>query len=190
MTQNEHGALIVFTGPSGVGKGTVLNELEKLGVDFLRSVSATTRGPREGEEDGVAYYFLTKDKFREMIAEDAFLEHAEYVDEYYGTPAAPVDEALNAGRNVILEIDYQGAMQVRAKRPKATLVFLLPPSMEELERRLRGRGTETEEKIEKRLAKGREECALADQFEYQLINDEAERAASELKGIIEESRKK
>ena len=185
---NEHGALIVLSGPSGVGKGSVLDELEKLGITFLRSVSATTRGPREGEKDGVSYYFLKREQFQKMLDEDAFLEHAEYAGECYGTPEAPVDRALAENRNVLLEIDVQGAMQVRRKRPDAVLVFLLPPSLEELERRLRNRGTETEEKIQKRLAAAGKECEMSDKYDYRIINDERERAAAELAEIVRHTR--
>jgi len=186
--QNEHGALIVLSGPSGVGKGTVLDELEKLGITFLRSVSATTRGPREGEKDGVSYYFLKREQFQKMLDEDAFLEHAEYAGECYGTPEAPVNQTLAENKNVLLEIDVQGAMQVRKKRPDAVLVFLLPPSMEELERRLRDRGTETEEKIVKRLSAAGKECALSCEYDYRIVNDDKERAAAELAEIVRNAR--
>ncbi len=184
MTMNKRGTLIVFTGPSGVGKGTVLNALEASGVDFFRSVSATTRDPRPGEVDGSSYYFLTVPQFQAMIAEDRLLEYAEYLGQYYGTPAAPVDEALAQGRDVILEIEVEGALQVRSRRPDAVLVFMNAPSMQELERRLRGRGTETEEKIQKRLAKAASECERASLFDYQIINDVPELAAKRLARLM------
>ena len=188
MTRNERGALIVFTGPSGVGKGTVLDALEASGYDFFRSVSATTRDPRPGEVESGAYRFLTVPEFKKLIEDDQLLEYAEYVGQYYGTPAQPVEEALAAGRDVILEIETQGAMQVRERRPDAVLVFLLPPSMEELEHRLRKRGTETEEKIQKRLAKAVSECEKADLFDYRIISDVPETAAQRLAGIMRASR--
>ena len=187
MTTNK-GALIVFTGPSGVGKGTVLNALEAMGVDYFRSVSATTRDPRPGEVESGAYYFLTVLEFRAMIDRDELLEYAEYLGQYYGTPAAPVDEALAAGRDVILEIEVQGALQIRARRPDAVLVFLEPPSMEELERRLRKRGTETEDKIQKRLAKAISECESAPLFDHRIVSDVPELAAGRLAEIMRASR--
>ncbi|MEA4822542.1 MAG: guanylate kinase [Clostridiaceae bacterium] len=190
MSTLEHGALIVFTGPSGVGKGTVLDALEASGSRFFRSVSATTREPRPGEIDHGAYYFLTIPEFRNLIETDQLLEYAEYLGQYYGTPAAPVDEALAAGRDVILEIEVQGALQIRAKRPDAVLVFLMPPSMEELERRLRKRGTESEDKIRKRLAKATSECAMSDAFDYKIISDVPEIAAARLAEIIRAARRK
>ncbi len=188
MTRNERGALIVFTGPSGVGKGTVLDALEASGYDFFRSVSATTRDPRPGEVESGAYRFLTVPEFQKLIEDDQLLEYAEYVGQYYGTPAGPVEEELAAGRDVILEIETQGAMQVRERRPDAVLVFLLPPSMEELERRLRKRGTETEEKIQKRLAKAVSECEKADLFDYRIVSDVPELAAQRLADIMRASR--
>ena len=187
MTMNK-GALIVFTGPSGVGKGTVLNALEAMGLDYFRSVSATTRDPRPGEVESGAYHFLTVPEFRAMIDRDELLEYAEYLGQYYGTPAAPVDEALAAGRDVILEIEVQGALQIRARRPDAVLVFLEPPSMEELERRLRKRGTETEDKIQKRLAKAISECESAPLFDHRIVSDVPELAAGRLAEIMRASR--
>ena len=138
------GTLYVFTGPSGAGKGTVLSRLLSEDEKLFFSISATTRAPRPGEKDGVQYYFLTKEDFEAKIAANAFLEHAKYVDNYYGTLEAPVNEKLEAGYDVILEIEVQGAMQVHEKRPDAVMVFIAPPSFEELANRLRGRGTEDE----------------------------------------------
>ena len=146
-----NGRLYVFTGPSGAGKGTVLHRLLDEVPGLSLSVSATTRVPRPGEQDGVHYYFISKQAFEQKIAENAFLEYAEYVDNYYGTPERPGEEQLAAGRDVILEIEVQGAMQVHRKRPDAVMVFLAPPSLEELDARLHGRGTESEEKIRQRL---------------------------------------
>ena len=182
------GNLFIVTGPSGAGKGTVLGRVMPSMEDLHYSVSATTRAPREGEEDGVNYYFLRKEQFLEMIGQGAFLEHAEYVGNYYGTPAGPVDECLNKGMDVVLEIDVQGALIVKQKRPEAKLVFIIPPSFSDLELRLRSRGTETEETIAKRLEKAREEYQMADQYDYIVLNDKVEKAADELRAIILASR--
>ena len=178
------GTLYVFTGPSGAGKGTLLSRLMAADDRLFYSISATTRAPRAGEIDGVQYYFLTKAEFEEKIAQNAFLEHARYVDNYYGTLEAPVNEKLEAGYDVILEIEVQGAMQVHEKRPDAVMVFIAPPSFEELANRLRGRGTEDEEKVCKRLETAKEELKRQDEFQYVVVNDEIERAAQELQDII------
>ena len=156
------GTLYVFTGPSGAGKGTLLSILREQDDKLFYSISATTRAPRPGETDGVQYYFLTKADFEEKIAQNAFLEHARYVDNYYGTLEAPVNEKLAEGYDVILEIEVQGAMQVHEKRPDAVMVFIAPPSFEELAARLRGRGTEDEEKVRKRLETAKEELKSQD----------------------------
>ena len=182
------GNLFIVTGPSCAGKGTVLGRVMPSMEDLHYSVSATTRAPREGEEDGVNYYFLRKEQFLEMIGQGAFLEHAEYVGNYYGTPAGPVDECLNKGMDVVLEIEVQGALIVKQKRPEAKLVFIIPPSFSDLELRLRSRGTETEETIAKRLEKAREEYQMADQYDYIVLNDKVEKAADELRAIILASR--
>ena len=182
------GNLFIVTGPSGAGKGTVLGRVMPSMEDLHYSVSATTRAPREGEKDGVNYYFLRKEQFLEMIGQGAFLEHAEYVGNYYGTPAGPVDECLNKGMDVVLEIEVQGALIVKQKRPEAKLVFIIPPSFSDLELRLRSRGTETEETIAKRLEKAREEYQMADQYDYIVLNDKVEKAADELRAIILASR--
>lgn len=182
------GNLFIVTGPSGAGKGTVLGRLLPM-MDGLRcSVSATTRQPRAGEEDGVNYYFLTRPAFEQMIQQGAFLEYAEYVGNYYGTPAAPVNECLEKGIDVILEIEVQGALIVKQKRPDARLVFIVPPSFADLELRLRSRGSESCETIEKRLAKAKEEYAAADQYDYIVVNDQVEGAADELRSIIQAAR--
>ena len=187
-TKMSKGNLFIVTGPSGAGKGTVLGRVMPSMEDLHYSVSATTRAPREGEEDGVNYYFLRKEQFLEMIGQGAFLEHAEYVGNYYGTPAGPVDECLNKGMDVVLEIEVQGALIVQQKRPEAKLVFIIPPSFSDLELRLRSRGTETEETIAKRLEKAREEYQMADQYDYIVLNDKVEKAADELRAIILASR--
>ena len=181
---HKKGQLYVFTGPSGTGKGTILGRVLAEDRNVFLSVSATTRAPREGEQDGVHYYFLSKPEFEEKIAQDAFLEHAQYVGNYYGTLEAPVDEQLNAGRDVVLEIEVQGAMQIHKKRPDAVMVFIAPPSFEELAARLRGRGTEDEEKVRKRLETAKEELKSRDRFDYVVVNDEIDRAVRELQGIL------
>lgn len=182
------GNLFIVTGPSGAGKGTVLGRLLPT-MDGLRcSVSATTRQPRPGEEDGVNYYFLTRPDFEQMIQRGEFLEYAEYVGNYYGTPAAPVNECLEKGIDVILEIEVQGALIVKQKRPDARLVFIIPPSFADLELRLRSRGSESGETIQKRLAKAQEEYAAAEQYDYIVVNDQVEGAAEELRSIIQAAR--
>ncbi|MFR4393187.1 MAG: guanylate kinase [Ruminococcus callidus] len=150
------GTLFVISGPSGCGKGTVLKEVLK-NPDLYFSVSATTRDPRPGEVDGVNYRFMTNEAFEALIEQDGFLEYAGYCDHYYGSPKQPVEEQLAMGKSVILEIEVEGAMKVRAARPDAVFVFILPPSMTELENRLRGRGTEAEEVVQKRVAQARRE---------------------------------
>lgn len=181
---NKKGTLFVITGPSGAGKGTVLKQVIQSLEGLYFSVSATTRKPREGEVDGVHYHFLTKERFEELIEKDRFLEYARYAENYYGTPLDPVEEHLEQGHDVILEIELQGALQVKRRLPKAVLVFIAPPSFEELENRLRGRGTETEEVIRKRLAIARQECANMDEFRFIVVNDKVEDAADRLRAII------
>lgn len=178
------GTLYVVTGPSGAGKGTLLGRLLAADERLFLSISATTRAPRPGEQDGVQYHFLPRQAFEDKIAQGAFLEHARYVDNYYGTLEAPVEEKLAAGLDVILEIEVQGAMQVHGKRPDAVMVFIAPPSFEELAARLRGRGTEDEDKIQKRLATAREELEQQAAFDYVVVNDEIDRAVHELQQII------
>ncbi len=178
------GRLYVFTGPSGAGKGTVLHRLLDEVPGLSLSVSATTRVPRPGEQDGVHYYFISKQAFEQKIAENAFLEYAEYVDNYYGTPERPVEEQLAAGRDVILEIEVQGAMQVHRKRPDAVMVFLAPPSLEELDARLHGRGTESEEKIRQRLETARRELEYQRNFAHIVVNDTVDHAVALLKALI------
>ena len=178
------GKTFIVSGPSGVGKGSVLKVLLEKRKDVYVSVSATTRSPRAGEENGVHYHFLDVDTFHEWMAQDAFLEYAEYVGNFYGTPKRFVDEAMEAGRDVILEIDVQGALQIPHKRPEAVLIFIAPPSWEELERRLVGRGTEDMEKVRSRLARGREEFAAARDFDYFVINDTVDHAVDEIRAIM------
>lgn len=184
MKANEQGVLVIVSGPSGAGKSTIISRVAQRRPDIRFSVSATTRPPRPGEEDGVDYHFKTSEQFWDMIKADAFLEHAEYVGYSYGTPAAPVDENIAAGNTVILDIEVQGAEQVMEKRPNAVSIFLCPPSLEELERRLRGRGTDSEEKIRERLMAAHREYALAYKYSYIIINDDADTAVRELDAII------
>ena len=179
------GKLFVFSGPSGVGKGTLKAKLfEEFGDQLAFSVSATTRGPRDGERDGVDYFFITRQDFEERIAKDDFLEHATFSGNSYGTPRSFVTGLLEKGVNVLLEIEVQGAMQVMERMSECVSIFVLPPSFEELERRLRGRGTETEDKILKRLETAKGELAYADRYKHQLVNGgDLEAAYQELRAI-------
>jgi guanylate kinase len=178
------GILVVVSGFSGAGKGTVMKRLMEKYDDYALSVSATTRKPRPGEEDGREYFFRTRDEFEKLIEEDALLEHARYVENYYGTPRSYVEEQLQAGRNVILEIEIQGAMKIKEKIPEALLVFVTPPTVEELERRLTGRGTETAQVIADRLARASEEAEGMGQYDYILVNDTVEECVDHLHQII------
>lgn len=178
------GKTFIISGPSGVGKSTILHALMEKRKNLYFSVSATTRDPRPGEEDGVHYHFLNADTFKEWIARDEFLEHAEFVGNYYGTPKRFVDEAMDRGEDVILDIEVQGAMQVSEKRPETVRVFIAPPSWEELERRLTGRGTDSPEKIRKRLQRAREDAATASVYDYFIINDTVEHAVYELDAVM------
>ena len=178
----KQGKIFILSGPSGPGKGTVLKSAMKNHPDMFLSVSATTRPPRTGEVDGVHYHFISDDAFLQMVERDELLEHAGYAGNFYGTPRIPVDEALAQGRDVMLEIDVQGAQQIYAKRPDAVRIFLAPPSWTELEHRLVGRGTDSAEKIQQRLR--RDEMALAADYDYFIINDDVERAAAELNDIF------
>lgn len=176
--------LFVISGSSGVGKGTVIKKFLERNKDFKLSVSCTTRGKREGEEHGKNYYFLSRDEFKKAIDNGDFLEWAEFSGNLYGTNKKFVQECLDNDENLLLEIDTQGALQVKDKMDNAVLIFILPPSKEELERRLRGRGTETEESIQKRLKTVESEMENAKAFHYNVINDDVERAVEEIEGII------
>ena len=182
------GNLFIVTGPSGAGKGTVLGRLLPSMEQLQYSVSATTRAPREGEEDGVNYYFLNRNDFLNMVDRGEFLEYAEYVGNFYGTPAGPVDECLEKGVDVILEIEVQGALTVKSKRPEAKLVFIIPPTFADLELRLRSRGGESDEVIAKRLEKAKEEYSMANHYDYIVCNGEVEQAVEELRSIIKAAR--
>ncbi len=179
------GKLIVISGPAGTGKGTVINGLMER-ERYALSVSATTRAPRGFEQDGINYFFKTVDEFEEMIKNGEFLEYAKFVDNYYGTPKKYVLQKLEEGKNVLLEIEVQGALQVKKNYPEATLIFLLPPSMDELESRLRGRATDSEETIVKRLARAKEEMEYKDKYDYQVVNLEVDQAVQEIEKIINE----
>jgi len=180
----EMGNLIVFTGPSGVGKGTVVKELFKNIDKLVFSVSVTTREKREGELEGKNYFFRSLEEFSELIKNDRLLEWAEFVGNRYGTPKDFVFEKLKLGLDVFLEIEVQGALQVKEKFPEALMIFLLPPSLEELEMRLRKRNTETEEKIQLRLAKAKDEMKYLNDFDFSVVNDSALKASLELRDII------
>ncbi|MCH5349168.1 MAG: guanylate kinase [Oscillospiraceae bacterium] len=177
------GMLIVVSGPSGCGKGTILAEVLK-DDKFFYSISATTRAPRPGEVDGVNYFFLTKDKFESLIKEDGMLEYAPYCENYYGTLRKPVEDMLEKGKHVILEIEVQGAMKIKDKCPEAIFLFILPPSLKELRRRLNKRGTEAEDVIEKRLNEAAGEISQAYKYDYAVINGDLDAAVEDIKAII------
>ena len=178
------GKTFIISGPSGVGKSTVLQALLERRKDLYFSVSATTRPCRPGETDGVHYHFLDVDTFHEWIAKNEFLEYAEYVGNFYGTPKRYVDEAMDQGRDVILDIEVQGAIQVTGQRPETVTIFIAPPSWTELERRLTERGTDSAEKIQKRLLRAKVEFQTAHTYDYFVINDTVENAVRELEAIL------
>lgn len=180
------GILLIVSGPAGSGKGTAVRQLIA-GGSFVFSVSATTRAPREEDKEGVTYYFLTKEKFTELVAKGEMLEHTEYVGNFYGTPKAPVEKALQEGKNVILEIETDGAMQVKRLMPEAVSVMLLPPDFSTLEARLRGRGTEDEPTIRKRMKTAEDEVKKAPLYDYLVISEtgKSEEAAERIRQIVE-----
>ena len=180
------GILVVISGFAGTGKGTIVKGLfEKYGNNYALSVSMTTRAPRPGEENGVSYFFVTKEKFEQTIAEDGLVEDAQYCENYYGTPKKYVEEQLAAGKDVILEIEIQGALKIREKFPTALLLFVMPPSADELERRLIGRGTETPEVVAKRMSRAAQEAEGIEKYDYVVINDEVDRCIEETHAVIE-----
>lgn len=180
MTKNK-AKLIIFTGPSGVGKGTILTDFfKKADNKIVYSISNTTRNPRDGEINGMHYFFVSKEEFEQMINDNQFLEHACYSENYYGTNKKFVDEKIQEGKSVLLEIELQGALQVMKKCPEAVTIFIKPPSFKELEKRLRGRHTESEEAIQKRLIAAKEEINNADKFHYVIENDIVDKAVDEL----------
>lgn len=178
------GLLIVLSGPSGVGKGTVCKALMKRATNLIYSVSATTRQPRIGEIDGVNYFFKTREQFMDMMENDQLLEHAEYVGNYYGTPRGFVEETLAKGQDIILEIEVQGALKVKEKFPDGIFIFLLPPSLDELKDRIRGRGTETDTVIDHRMTAAVEEIAMMQRYDYAVVNDEIEKTCQCIESII------
>ena len=178
------GLLVVVSGPSGAGKGTICHALLEKEPHLAYSVSATTRKPRAGEIEGESYYFLSVEAFEEMIEKDALLEWAKVYDNYYGTPLKKVEEKLAAGEDILLEIDTQGAMKVREKFPEGVFIFILPPSLAELERRIRGRDTETEEVLQKRLKAAIEEIEVGRLYKYVVINDEVKRAVAAVRAVL------
>ncbi len=185
MKLNERGLLVVLSGPSGVGKGTVRKALFDLeGHDLEYSTSMTTRAPRSGEIDGEDYYFVSREEFERRIKDDAFLEWAEFVGHYYGTPKDKIETHLKAGKEVVLEIEVQGALQVREKAPDGVFIFVAPPNKEALYRRLLRRGTESAETIQKRMDKAEREFPLAHKYDYIVINDEVTNAADRVLAII------
>lgn len=178
------GILIVVSGFSGAGKGTLMKKLVQEYDNYALSISATTRAPRAGEEDGREYFFLTKEAFEQKIAENGLIEYACYCDNYYGTPRDYVEKQLAAGRDVILEIEIQGALKIRKQFPTALLLFVMPPDAGELKRRLTGRGTETAEVIDKRMARAVEEADGIEEYDYIVVNDDLETCVKELHEII------
>ena len=178
------GKTFIISGPSGVGKSTVLSALLEKRKNLYFSVSATTRDPRPGELDGIHYHFMDAESFRKWIAMDQFLEYAEYVGNFYGTPMKLVDEAMEQGKDVLLDIEIQGAMQVCAKRPETVRIFIAPPSWKELERRLTARGTDSPEKVQKRLLRAQVELEMARDYDYFVVNDTVENAVNELRAIM------
>lgn len=186
--EKKKGILLVISGFSGAGKGTIVKELLKHYDNYALSVSMTTRKPREGERDGVEYFFVDREKFEKTIAENGLIEYATYCDNYYGTPKDFVESKLEAGMDVILEIEIQGALQIKEKFPESLLLFITPPSAEELRNRLEKRGTETKEVIAKRLSRACEESEGMDAYDYIVINDDLETCVRELHAMIEASR--
>ncbi|MBM7644304.1 guanylate kinase [Scopulibacillus daqui] len=184
MAFKEKGLLVVLSGPSGVGKGTVCRALRSRGTDLQYSISVTTRAPREGEEEGVHYFFKSKEEFKKMIEDKKLLEWAEYVGNYYGTPIDYVKETLDKGQDVILEIEVQGAMQVKQNFPEGTFIFLAPPSLSELKKRIQSRGTESLDLIENRLKVAKEEIEMMKHYDYVVENDEVERACDRIEAIV------
>ena len=184
--QKNKGILTVVSGFSGAGKGTIMKALMQAHSEtYALSISATTRAPRTGERDGIEYFFKSREAFEQMIADDALVEYAEYVGNYYGTPKAYVEEQLRAGKDVILEIEIQGALKVKEKFPNTLLLFVTPPSAEELRKRLEGRGTETQEVIDGRMKRAIEEAEYMDQYDYLVVNDELDVCVEEVHHLIQ-----
>ena len=182
---SKKGSLVIISGFSGAGKGTVVRELMNRYDCYALSISATTRAPREGEVNGREYFFKTREEFEELIRQDALYEYACYVSNYYGTPKAYVQEQLAAGKDVILEIEVQGALKVKEKNPEALLLFVTPPSADELRKRLIHRGTESEEVIQERMNRAAEESLLMDRYEYLIINDQLDDCVTKVHQLIQ-----
>jgi guanylate kinase len=182
---NEKGLLVIISGPSGVGKGTIRKALFEIpDNNFCYSVSMTTRKPREGEVDGQDYFFVSKEEFEKRIKENGFLEYADFVGEYYGTPIDYIEQQMNAGKEVIVEIEVQGALQIHEQIPEAVFIFIVPPSKQALIDRLKNRGTDTPEIIKKRIEKAEREYSLAYKYDYIVVNDEVHNAADRIYAII------
>lgn len=181
----ERGSLVVISGPSGVGKGTICRKLMERYPELRLSISATTRAPREGEQEGVSYFFKSKEEFRALIDEGMMLEHAEIYGNYYGTPRKPVLDSLEAGHSVILEIEMDGAAQVKQSYPEAVLIFIIPPSLQIQYERIKKRGTETEEKIRERISCAAEEMKRVSEYDFFVINDDLDTAVDNVKEIID-----
>jgi guanylate kinase len=185
----EKGILIVVSGFSGAGKGTLMKRLMSTHDEYALSISMTTRQPREGEKNGVEYFFTDRESFENTIKNDGLIEYAEYCGNYYGTPRAYVEEQLQAGKNVILEIEIQGALKVKKKFPETLLLFVTPPSAAELERRLKGRGTETDEVIARRLSRAYEESEGIEAYDYIVVNDDLDTCVEEIHGLVDAARR-
>ncbi|UOR12782.1 guanylate kinase [Halobacillus amylolyticus] len=181
---DEKGILFILSGPSGVGKGTVRKALFEQSTDLRYSISMTTRDPREGEVDGVDYFFKTRAEFEKLINDRQLIEHAEYVGNYYGTPKQYVEQTLDEGKDVFLEIEVQGALKVRENFPQGVFVFLIPPSLEELKDRIVSRGTETEDKVRNRLLAAKAEIDMMDAYDYVVVNDQVDHAVNKIQSIV------
>jgi len=185
---NKKGLLIVVSGPSGAGKGTICKEVLDRRSDIFVSTSATTREPRNGELEGLNYFFITREEFEKKIEEEEFIEYAEVYKNLYGTPKETVLDKLNQGENILLEIDIQGALQVKKRYPEGVFIFILPPSMAELKSRIIGRGSETPESLERRFSSAYEEIEFVNQYDYYIINDQVKKAADLMESIIDAER--
>lgn len=190
LEMKDKGLLLVISGFSGAGKGTVVKRLLEQHNDYALSISATTRSPREGEQDGREYFFKSKEEFEKMIEASELIEYARYVDNYYGTPKAYVEEQLKEGKNVILEIEIQGALNIKSIFPDAVLLFIMPPSAKELERRLVGRGTEDEATIRARLSRASEEAQGVENYNYIVINDDVDACVETIDSIVKSEKRK
>lgn len=188
MNSKKRGMLVLYTGSSGVGKGTIMQELLKRDKNIRLSVSNTTRPPRDGEIDGVHYNFVTKEQFESLIQKDGYLEYAEYCGNYYGTPKQQVEDLLNQGYDVFLEIEVRGGLQIMDKYPDVLSIFILPPSMDTLEKRLRDRNTEDEETILERLGQAKREIGCKDKYKYVVVNDNLEDAVDEILEILKKAK--